>query len=76
MERRLAGSAGPCRRKRLKIKIIMTYVSKLDKAALNLYTPQHVPGPTRQDQAEFVLKEESDLKGRGHGKRFEEAKGL
>lgn len=57
---RLAGSVGRCRCKRLKIKIIMTYVSKLDKVALNLYTPQHVPGPTRQDQAEFVLGEESD----------------
>jgi len=44
----------------LKIKIIATYGRKLDKAALNLYTPQHVPDPRRQDQAEFVLREESE----------------
>ena len=62
-ERRLAGSAGRCRCKRLKIKTIMTSVSKLDKVALNLYTPQHVPGPKRQDQAELSLREASDCKG-------------
>jgi hypothetical protein len=57
--------------KGLKIKIIMTHISKLDKVALNLYIRQHVLGPrTPGPIGSLSLIEEFRFEGGGHSKRF------
>ena len=65
-------------RKRLKIQAIMTYIRKLDKTTLNLYTRDHCRScrASAQGSPPGDAREKSVSGGAANGKRFEEAKGL